>query len=295
MKKIKLLILAIFALSVALLLTGCGPTNQPPNASFSASPTSVETPLEVTLDASSSSDPDGSIVSFEWDFGDGTSSSGETTTHTYDSAGDYTVELTVTDDGGATDSATEVVSVSAPNKDPNSGFTASPTSGEAPLEVSFDASKSEDPDGTIASYSWDFGDGDTGTGETITHTYADVGDYTAELTVTDDDGAADKSTQSISVSSGNNPPTASFTADPTSGAAPLEVSFDASGSSDSDGSIDSYSWDFGDGNSGSGETVNHTYDSSGDYTVELTVTDDDGATDETSETIEVVSPPEPPE
>jgi len=77
----------------------------------------------------------------------------------------------------------------------------------------------------------------------------------------------------------NQSPTASFTANPTSGIAPLEVAFDASNSSDSDGSIISYAWDFKDGNTGNGETINHTFSSIGNYNVRLTVTDDKGATD----------------
>lgn len=88
----------------------------------------------------------------------------------------------------------------------------------------------------------------------------------------------------------NQSPTASFTATPTSGEAPLSVTFDASASSDQDGTIDSYSWDFGDGSSGSGETTSHEYTSADNYTVTLTVTDDDGATDTATGTITVTEP-----
>ncbi|PKP58965.1 hypothetical protein CVT91_07550 [Candidatus Atribacteria bacterium HGW-Atribacteria-1] len=88
----------------------------------------------------------------------------------------------------------------------------------------------------------------------------------------------------------NQSPNASFTADPTSGVAPLEVSFNGSNSSDSDGSITSYAWDFKDGDTGTGETVNHTFSSTGSYNVELTVTDDKGATDSATKTITVTDP-----
>ena len=85
---------------------------------------------------------------------------------------------------------------------------------------------------------------------------------------------------------GNNPPTASFTIPSINN---LTASFDGTGSSDSDGTIVSYSWDFGDTNTGSGATTNHTYASAGTYTVTLTVTDDDGATDDTSQNVTVTS------
>jgi len=90
----------------------------------------------------------------------------------------------------------------------------------------------------------------------------------------------------------NQSPTASFTANPTSGVAPLEVSFDASSSSDSDGSIVSYAWDFKDGTTGNGEAVNHTFSSIGNYNVKLTVTDDKGATDSATKTITTNIPSE---
>jgi PKD repeat protein len=91
--------------------------------------------------------------------------------------------------------------------------------------------------------------------------------------------------------SSNQSPTASFTADATSGVVPLEVLFDASNSADSDGSIVSYAWDFKDGTTGSGETVNHTFSSTGSYNVELTITDNEGATDSATKTITVTTAP----
>jgi len=88
----------------------------------------------------------------------------------------------------------------------------------------------------------------------------------------------------------NQSPTASFTADPTSGVAPLEVSFNGSNSSDSDGTIVSYVWDFKDGNTGTGQTINHTFSSTGSYNVGLTVTDDKGASDSSTKTITITNP-----
>lgn len=186
------------------------------------------------------------------------------------------------------------------NQVPTASFTASPLSGTAPLLVSFDASASSDPDGSIAAYAWTFGDGTTATGRTAAHTYAAAGTYAARLTVTDDDGATASGSQDILVASGTTPPpgnqtpTAAFTASPLSGAAPLPVSFDASASSDSDGSIAAYVWIFGDGGTASGRTAAHTYAVAGTYRAQLTVTDNDGATASASRDISVTSGTTPP-
>ena len=187
--------------------------------------------------------------------------------------------------GGTTPSITT-------NQSPTASFTANPTSGTAPLAVSFNASNSSDSDGTIISYAWDFKDGSTGSGETISHTFSSAGSYNVELTVTDNEGATDSSTKIMTVTeTANQLPTASFTAVPTSGIAPLEVAFNASNSSDSDGSIINYVWNFKDGNTGTGQTINHTFSSTGSYNVELTVTDNEGATDSTTKTITVTETP----
>ncbi|MDQ3396695.1 MAG: PKD domain-containing protein [Deinococcota bacterium] len=87
----------------------------------------------------------------------------------------------------------------------------------------------------------------------------------------------------------NQPPTASFTATPSEGAAPLEVLFDASASADPDGSITAYAWDFRDGNAGAGRTTRHTFTAPGNYEVKLTVTDDGGKTGETTRTVAVTA------
>jgi subtilisin family serine protease len=161
------------------------------------------------------------------------------------------------------------------------------TCDDATLTCDFDGSASADPDGDIAAHTWDFGDGATGDGATATHTYAEAGTYTAELTVTDADGNTDTATTVVEVGapSGNEPPTAAFTAT-CLGFWGLCL-FDATGSTDADGDVAAYSWSYGDGTTGGGATPLHAYARAGTYTVTLTVTDDEGATGTASRTLNV--------
>jgi PKD repeat protein len=170
---------------------------------------------------------------------------------------------------------------------PNTPPTASFTSSTEFLTASFDASASSD-DGTITSYEWDFGDGTTGTGATPEHTYAVADTYTVTLTVTDNLNATGTTDDTVTVTDPppNVPPTASFT----SNTSFLTASF-TSTSTDSDGTIESYAWDFGDGETSTQANPNHTYATAGPYTVTLTVTDNDGDSDTTSNPVTVTDPP----
>jgi PKD repeat protein len=171
-----------------------------------------------------------------------------------------------------------------PNQDPTAAFTPHIDG----LSVSFDTIGSSDPDGNVASYAWDFGDNQSGTGGSPTHDYANPGTYTVTLTVTDNDGATDSVTHDVTVTTPppNVNPTAAFTPTPTG----LAVSFDGSGSSDPDGNIVSYAWNFGDGWTGSGVFTSHTYAAAGTYTVTLTVTDNDGGTNPVSHDVTLTVP-----
>jgi PKD repeat protein len=257
------------------------PPNQDPTASF----THDEDFLEVSVDGGGSTDPDGSIASYSWNWGDGSpASSGATASHTYAAAGDYTVTLTVTDDDGATDAETAVVSV-VENQAPTASFTHT----ENDLTTSVNGTGSSDEDGTIVSYSWNWGDGTAvGSGATTSHAYASPDTYTVTLTVTDDQGRTGTTSQQVTVTAPPNQlPQASFTHTENG----LATSVNGTGSNDPDGSIVSYSWNWGDLTpNGSGGTASHTYAAAGDYTVTLTVTDNRGGTDTATATVSVAAP-----
>jgi PKD repeat protein len=166
------------------------------------------------------------------------------------------------------------------NQAPTASFTNTCTN----LGCSFNGSGSSDSDGSISSYAWEFGDSATGNGVNASHTYSAAGTYTVKLTVTDNQGATNSTTKSVTVSSGaNQAPTASFTNACTN----LACTFNGSGSTDSDGSIASYTWNFGDSSNGTGASASHTYGSAGTYNVTLTVTDNQGATHSTSKSVTV--------
>ncbi|MCD6522430.1 MAG: PKD domain-containing protein [Candidatus Diapherotrites archaeon] len=161
------------------------------------------------------------------------------------------------------------------NDCPTASASSNTTSIKVGESVSFDGSNSNDPDGDTLSYVWDFGDGTTSTEQNPTHTFSSSGSYTVTLTVSDG-FCTDNDTLTVQVAS-LVPPTVSISADPTSGYAPLSVTFSCT-ASDSDGTIVSYLWDFGDGVTSTHDCSSpftHTYSSEGTYTVTLKVTDDD--------------------
>lgn len=265
-----------------------------PVGSFTFDPASPEVDETVTFDASNSSDRNGNIVSYEWDYGDQNTGSGVNSTHAYSSEGIYTVTLTIIDNDEIADIATKLITVTPKPLPPEASFIFSSTSPEVGQTVTFDASNSSDSDGTIVNYFWSFGDGETEnqTGAVITvHSYTSEGSYNITLTVTDNDQLTNTTAKSITVSPlPKEAPEAAFTYSPLNPTTNETITFDASGSSDPDGMIINYIWDFGDGITGTGMTVTHSYASDGSYTVTLTVTDNDSLTDTATKTISNVIP-----
>jgi PKD repeat protein len=252
--------------------------NVAPVANF----TSATSSLTATF-TNTSTDSDGSIVRQIWNYGDGVSSSTSSPNHTYAAAGTYTVSLTVTDNGGLSNTRTTTVTVGgSANTAPTANFTFTTSA----LTATFTDS-STDSDGTIASRSWNFGDSTTSTVANPNKTYTAAGTYTVTLTVTDNAGATNTVSKSVTVTApANAAPVANFTST-TSG---LTANFTDT-STDSDGTIASRSWNFGDGTTSTVANPGKTYTAAGTYTVTLTVTDNAGATNTVSKSVTVTAPP----
>ena len=170
---------------------------------------------------------------------------------------------------------------------PNVAPTASFTSDCTGISCSFDGTGSTDSDGTVQSYEWTFSDGDEAGGPTPEKDFAATGTYDVTLTVTDDGGLTHSTTQQVSVVKPNVPPTAAFT----TSCEFLDCDFDATASTDGDGTVDEYSWDFGDGETGTGSNPSHVYEEAGSYDITLVVTDNEDATDEVTSTQVVLGAP----
>lgn len=226
-------------------------------------------------------------LTYRWEFGDGSEGYGSIVSHSYAQAGSYTMKLTVTDKDGAQGTDMAMAQV-YPVNHPPAAVISGPTNGLVGETLSFSGVNSADRDGRIVRYVWDFGDGTAGSGVEVSHVYNAAGNYQVTLTVTDDGDLSGSATQTVQISelAPNLPPTA-VTSGPASGLVEEMLSFSGSGSSDSDGNIVSYAWDFGDGTTGSGITVTHSYSAIGSYTVTLTVTDNGGLASQATHVVQI--------
>ena len=269
------------------------PANQPPVALFTVDSNNVLAPATI-LFTDASTDADGKIVSWLWEFEAGSTifynsqTYQKSVSHTFTKSGTYPVKLTVTDDGSLTN--TYILDIIVKNNAPVAILTASPNPVLSKNQVNFFGNNSYDIDGNITKYAWDFGDGIVITQgrSSETHIYAKPGSYQALLTVTDNLG--DSSTASLLINVTNRNPIARITYSSLTVKAPGSLLFNGDTSIDDDGIIVSYSWSVS--NSIVATTPNSTiqFTTEGIYVVSLTVTDDFGATNTTSVTVNVTPP-----
>ncbi|MAB80321.1 MAG: hypothetical protein CMJ89_13285 [Planctomycetes bacterium] len=231
-------------------------------AAFDATPTRGEVPLAVTFSDRSGGGP----TSFNWDFGDGTTTTLQNPTHTYVAVGTYTVSL-ATDGPSGQDTRTRTDLIVVNPMGPTADFSANPIDGPAPLTVAF----TDLSTGNVTTYSWRFGDGAGSGMQSPNHAYTTPGTYDVTLTVTGPDGT-DLMAQLGLIVVSPELTRAAFGATPRTGEMPLNVSF----VDQSTGGVTNWSWDFGDGSTSTLQSPLHVYGTTGTYTVTLTSTGPQG-------------------
>jgi PKD repeat protein len=228
---------------------------------------------DVLLDGTRSKDFDGLVNRYSWDFGDGTVQDGPTPTHVFAEPGKYVVTLTIHGDRiGDCDNVDSDDLLVTVNEAPTAKFNMSSKVAPVNDPVTFDSSDSESGGANIVSWKWDFGDGQSAEGESVEHVYKKSGKYLVDIIVTTDSETACNTATARNIVTINDPPVAKAGSDQYIGLNQVAL-FNGSASRDPDGSISTYSWDFGDGSQASGVQVRHQYKQPGQYKVTLRVTD----------------------
>ena len=246
--------------------------------------------FQAVVTDSSGADVTSQLSVFNWDFGDGRTASGRNVSHEYTTPGTFPVTLRITDTLGRVAQVTKSVTV-LQGQVPTAAFETSPASPIIDQPINFNASGSKaEPGHSIVEFAWNFGDGTLGSGALAQHAYSQTGTYVVTLKVTDDVGRkSDLTSKTITVTNGN--PTADFSFNPSAPRSGQQVVFDASASEAAAGrTIVSYSWSFGNGQSGSGRTVTTTFTTGTTpttYNVLLTVIDSAGRTSSVTKPITI--------
>jgi PKD repeat protein len=267
------------------------PENEAPVAAFAVPACTIH----VECDFVSTSTDDVAVTEWSWDFdGDGTPDAGTASaSYTYASAGSFEVSLTVRDAEGLSHAKAGSITID-PAEPENTPPTAAFSSDCTAADCSFTSTSTDAAPGTIVAYAWDFGDGAVADISDPSHSYDVTGpaDFTVTLSVTDDQGATAVATRTVSVApppAPNVPPTAGFTHVCDAG----DCTFTSTSTDAAPGALVSHAWDFGDGATDDAANPTHRYAvvNPTDFTVTLTVTDDEGATDVETQTISVTPPP----
>lgn len=245
-------------------------------AADSSAPGTLDTPVVFTATVTG-----GTGITYTWNFGDGNQGTGPRPSHTYTDTGTYTATVTAENASGM-EQATTLVTVSQASR-AISGLAAannSPTQLDSP--TSFNATIDE---GTAVSFTWDFGDGNVGTGPSPSHTYAAAGTYTAEVIAANDVNNV-MATTVVTVVDGNLP----INNVTVSASTPTELGEATTFSADSDGTGVAYTWDFGDGSTGTGANPTHVYTQTGTYDVQVTAQNDKGQRAANTQVVVQVTP-----
>ncbi len=263
-----------------VLIPGAEP-NRAPASSFTQTVEQGEAPLTVEF-TSTATDPDGDELSLRWDIaGERYVDDQQAVTHTFTEPGTYWIGLTATDPEGLWHQAVSKVEVypsgeqPTDNRAPVASFTPQTVDKAGPFEETF-TSTSTDPDGDELTHTWYFGDGTSYTGETVTKTF-EPGYLMSVLLIVSDgqltsQASGEVTSRCADCGTENSAPVPSFTMDPETGAAPLDVDFEAT-STDADGDQLTHTWHFGDGETATGDTASHRYDQPGSYTATLVASD----------------------
>ncbi|MEL6191098.1 MAG: PKD domain-containing protein [Bacteroidota bacterium] len=212
------------------------------------------------------------IVGWDWDFGDGNTSTAQNPSHTYATPGSYDITLIVFDQSGCSDTLTQTGAVSVYTA-PTTNFSMSTILGCEPLSVDF-TDASVDGDAAVIGWSWDFGDGGNSPAQNPNYVFTTAGVYTITLTTTDANGCTSFSQNTVTVLE---TPTVDFVADRTASCSPVAINF--SDITTSPYTTTSWEWDFGDGGTSTAQFPSYTYMADGLYDVKLVVTDQNGCTD----------------
>jgi len=254
---------------------------QSPEPAIAADPSNPATGQTVTFDASGTSDPDDAIASYTWTVDGEQVGTGATLEHAFDEPGAHTVTLAVADEAGNEASTERAITVESPNEAPSAAFT--PSSGQPSVgeSVTFDASESSDPDGSIASYTWSIDGPKAGTGATIEHVFDSTGTHTVQLRVTDETGSIAKTQQTVTVQ--GVPPNAALDL-PATVDEGASFELDATPTTDPEEDDKTVSWSIVSGNADAVTAIpgdcfrcGVRVDQPGNYTFQVTVTDDDGS------------------
>ncbi|HMA82665.1 MAG TPA: PKD domain-containing protein, partial [Candidatus Thermoplasmatota archaeon] len=256
-----------------------------PIVNFTYQPSSPSTANTISF-TDHSNDPNGGNLNYSWDFetDETIDSHRQNPSHSYSNNGTYNVTLNVTNLYGRWNSTYQLITVT--NVAPTLSFNISPTPGIVNQTVHFNIDAT-DRDGEITNWTWTLGDGTKKYIQNTTYIFNESGSYTVTLNATDDDGEFTNISTTLDVT---HKPTVNFTYSPVSPLTSDTITFTDT-STDQDDSVSSWSWDFDDENTSTEENPTHSYDNDGTYNVSLTVTDEDGATNQTNQKITVLNTP----